>query len=104
MEFALNSNLLKDNVYNLIRKIGYHFQEKDEKNQELIFVRRLNGSDYPRFHLYIKKEEEILFFDLHLDQKKPSYKGVHAHSGEYEGEIIENEAERIKNYLINQPK
>lgn len=100
MEFTLNSNLLKDNVYNLVRKAGYRFQEKDEKNQELIFVRLLERSGYPRFHLYIKKVEEILIFDLHLDQKKPVYKGIPAHSAEYEGEIVENEAERIKENLL----
>lgn len=100
MEFTLNNNLLKDGVYNLIRKAGYRFQEKDEKNQELIFVRPLERSGYPRFHLYIKKTEEILIFDLHLDQKKPVYKGIPAHSAEYEGEIVEKEAERIKENLL----
>ncbi len=101
MEFILNKNLLKDNVYNLVRKAGYRFQEKDEKNSELIFVRPLERSGYPRFHLYIKRfNEENLIFDLHLDQKKPSYRGAHAHSGEYEGDIIEKEVERIKEKII----
>jgi hypothetical protein len=101
MKFTLNSNLLKDNVYNLVRKARYRFQEKDEKNSELIFVRPLNRSGYPRFHLYIKKlDEENLIFDLHIDQKKPIYRGAHAHSGEYEGEIVEKELERIKENLF----
>ena len=55
-----------------------------------------------------RKENEVFFdfaharknndfiFNLHLDQKKPIYKGAPAHAGEYEGEIIEKEAERIK--------
>ncbi len=96
MKFSVKKNILKDGVYNLTRKLGYRFQEKDEKNQELIFVRPLDISGYPRFHLYIKNAEEDLIFDLHLDQKRPIYKGVPAHSGEYEGEVVENEAERIK--------
>jgi len=96
MEFILNKNTLKDNVYNLIRKAGYRFQEKDEKNSEWIFVRPLYKNGYPRFHLYIKNTAKNLIFDLHLDQKKPIYSGVPAHSGEYEGEVVETEAERIK--------
>jgi len=32
---------------------------------------------------------------LHLDQKRPSYKGTNAHGGEYDGEAIREEAERI---------
>jgi hypothetical protein len=99
MEFTLNKNLLKENVYNLVRKSGYRFQERDDKNSELIFVRPLNRSGYPRFHLYIKNTEENLIFDLHLDQKKPIYRGAHAHSGEYEGEVVEKEVERIKENL-----
>lgn len=83
-----------------MRKLGYRFQEKDEKNSELIFIRPLERNDYPRFHLYIKKsDEENLIFDLHLDQKKPSYRGSRVHSGEYEGEIVEKEVERIKENL-----
>jgi hypothetical protein len=27
------------------------------------------------------------------------YEGVKAHSGEYDGEVVEREVERIKNYL-----
>ena len=48
-------------------------------------------------------------FNLHLDQKKPSYFGHrslgegrlkgHAHSGDYDGPVVEGEAERIKDLL-----
>jgi len=55
-----------------------------------------SGGEYPRFHLFIKKDEDGDFlFSLHLDQKKSSYKGSSAHSGEYEGELVEREKERI---------
>jgi hypothetical protein len=100
MKFNIKKRVLKDNIYNLMRKLGYRFQEKDEKNQELIFIRPLERNGYPRFHLYIKINKETLTFNLHLDQKKPSYKGTPAHSGEYEDEIVENEVERIKGNLI----
>lgn len=80
------------NVYNLMRQLGYHPHESS-------FVRRLGASDYPRFHVYIKigdVKRETLGINLHLDQKKPIYKGATAHSGEYKGELVEMEAERIK--------
>jgi len=81
----------------LMRKVGYYFQGKDEEKSELIFVRPSKG--YPRFHIYLKLKNENLIFNLHLDQKKPIYKGAPAHAGEYEGEIVEKEAERIKQTL-----
>ena len=49
--------------------------------------------------MFIKQDRDKLFFNLHLDQKKPSYSGSSAHSGEYDGEIIEKEVERIKGIL-----
>lgn len=64
------------------------------------FVRSFHGMEYPRFHLYIKNHGENAFlFSLHLDQKKPSYAGSTAHSGEYQGELVEAEAERIKHSI-----
>jgi hypothetical protein len=82
---------------NLTRKIGYF--HLPEKSSELSFVRPLERSGYPRFHLYIKIDEENLIFNLHLDQKKPIYKSAPAHAGEYEGEVIEKEVERIKQII-----
>ena len=63
-------------------------------------VRKLTYQNYPRFHIYLKQAGDKLIFNLHLDQKAPIYKGVHAHSGEYEGPIIEDEADRIKRLLM----
>jgi hypothetical protein len=87
----------RENIYNLMRKIGYHFQRKDEKTNELTFARPPRS--YPRFHLFLKQEDGNLVFSLHLDQKRPVYQGTPAHSGEYEGEVVEKEAERIKQIL-----
>lgn len=80
-----------------MRKAGYHFQEKNGGKEELAFVRPPHG--YPRFHLYVKTKDKNLIFNLHLDQKKPIYRGVPAHAGEYDGEIVEKEAARIKQSL-----
>ena len=82
-----------------MRKIGYHFQGKEKEKEEFIFIRPPKG--YPRFHIYLKLKNENLIFNLHLDQKKPIYKGVTAHSGEYGGEVVEKETERIKQLLQN---
>jgi len=84
----------KDNIYNLMRKAGYFFEGKNEARGESAFARPARG--YPRFHIYLKTEGADLIFNLHLDQKKPIYKGAPAHAGEYDGETIEKEAERIK--------
>lgn len=93
MQFILENQ--KDNIFSLARKIGYHFLRKTEKN-EWEFARPPAG--YPRFHLFLKQENGLII-NIHLDQKKPVYKGTHAHSGEYEGEILEKETERIKKEL-----
>ena len=51
------------------------------------------------FHIYLEEDDPDLILNLHLDQKRPSYEGATAHSGEYEGKIIEDEIERIKQIL-----
>ena len=95
MKFIIKNT--RENIVNLARKIGYYFL-KEEKD-ELSFVRPLERTGFPRFHLYIKENNEGLIFNLHIDQKKPIYKGAPAHAGEYEGKVVETEAERIKQIL-----
>jgi len=103
MEFKITTN---KSINDIMRQIGYtpaYFQNAGEFS----VVRKLAGNDYPRFHLYIKetsdKQQETsgksYNFSLHLDQKKPSYEGSTGHSGEYEGEVVSREAERIKSLL-----
>lgn len=97
MKFEVNN--IQKSAHDMMRTIGYkpaYFQNEGE----ISIVRQIGKNDYPRFHLYIKEgKSNILVFQLHLDQKKPSYGGSHAHSGEYEGELVEREAERIKALL-----
>jgi len=80
---------------NLLRRAGYAIHQS--RDGELSFVRRIEGADYPRFHIYIKKEEpgKLMEITLHLDEKKPSYEGFTAHSGQYGGPIIEEEKNRL---------
>jgi hypothetical protein len=100
MKFILQRQF-KENIYNLMRKIGYHFSDKNKITGEMNFVKPVGVDNFPRFHIFLKvnPETQELFFNLHLDQKKPIYEGAPAHSGEYEGETIEREAERIKQII-----
>ncbi len=100
MKFEIKGPL-KENIYNLMRNAGYYFQGKEIEKEELILTRPIRG--YPRFHLYSKVEGENLIFNLHLDQKKPIYKGSPAHAGEYKGEIVEKEVKRVKEILSSPP-
>jgi hypothetical protein len=86
------------NILVFTRDCGYRPLGWTEKG-ELNCAKSLAGKDYPRFHAYIKQEEKALIVNLHLDQKRPSYTGAAAHSGEYEGEVVEEEARRIKSML-----
>ncbi len=86
------------NIRDLVRKLGYKPLGYTPKG-ELNCVRPLGG-DYPRFHIYLKKDKDIITFNIHLDQKKPIYKGVTAHSGDYDGEVVEGEVQRIKDIIF----
>lgn len=84
------------NITSIMRDIGYI---ENRYGSEPNFVRPFSAGGYPRFHIYPKKTENGFEFDLHLDAKKPIYKGVSAHNGEYDGEVINGESQRIKNIL-----
>ena len=96
MDFKLR--IENETVVSLARKIGYKPQAVSSEGEYSI-IRILGRGDYPRFHIYVKRDNDSFIFSLHLDQKHTSYKGSHSHSGEYEGDIVEKEAERIKNIV-----
>jgi hypothetical protein len=80
-----------------MRDCGYRVIENPHQGGERSFARSLNwGHFYPRFHVYLNSLQEALEINLHLDMKKPSYEGTTAHSGEYDGRLVEEEARRIK--------
>ena len=81
----------------LMRECGYRLIENYWKGNEKSYARSLELNQYPRFHIYYYETQQGLEINIHLDMKKPSYEGETAHNGEYEGEIVEKEAERIKN-------
>lgn len=104
MKFKIN--LSGKTVLNAMRSCGYapayapstSLGASAGKPDEFAFHRFLAGRSYPKFHLYCKvsDDKKSALLNLHLDQKQPSYKGTRAHSGEYEGELIEREAARIQ--------
>lgn len=87
----------KKNTRNILRDLGYFFYKQDAETQEMIFFRPARG--YPRFHIYLKEAGGEIAINLHLDQKRPVYSQSHAHQAEYEGKLVELEAERIKSTI-----
>jgi hypothetical protein len=96
MDFIIKN--ISENIAEVARKIGYVIIDSQENGQYNL-VRKLDINNYPRFHIYLKQAGDRLLFGLHLDQKQPSYEGSHAHNGEYEGPVVETEADRIKEIL-----
>ncbi len=84
--------------FNFFRSAGYIYIESRQTGQAS-FVRPFGQGHYPRFHIYIEEEGDTLTINLHLDQKKPSYKGTAAHSGEYDSPVVRAEINRLKNLL-----
>ena len=97
MRFTVKNNS-GENIENLMRSLRYHSWGASQKDGKLQFIRPLEaGGAYPRFHIYLTydKKTKKISFDLHLDQRKTVYKGATAHKGDYEGELVEKEAERL---------
>ena len=79
----------------LLRKAGYG-ELRDRRATERSWFKRFGPEFYPRFHAYVEDTAIGFTVKLHLDQKKPSYEGFSAHSGEYDGTAVEREAERLR--------
>ncbi|MDO8470402.1 MAG: hypothetical protein Q7S63_00285 [bacterium] len=94
----------RQNLTTLIRRCGYSADGTDEKTGESRFFLSLSGDRYPRYHLYCASQgnERKAICNLHLDQKQPSYEGVSAHSGEYEGFLVESEVQRIQDSIAKE--
>lgn len=98
MIFTVNN--LKYNLVELSRKLNYRPLGYTDKG-ELNCVRPLMGANYPRFHIYMTETPEVVKFSIHLDQKKVSYEGATAHSGDYDSDTVKDEVARIKEIIYN---
>jgi hypothetical protein len=99
MKFHIN--LSGKTLYTFMRETGYapaSAKATAGRPQESVFQRPVAGRPQPRFHIYASasQDNKSAVLNLHLDQKQVSYAGSHAHSGEYEGSLVENEAARIQ--------
>jgi hypothetical protein len=74
-------------------RAGYHAAANGS------FERRLGSSTFPRLHLYLRPHGQDTDISLHIDAKPHTYPGFSAHVGEYEGEAVEKEAQRILSLL-----
>lgn len=99
MRFSIKN--LRESLGTLSRKIGYRFLGGNAEKKEWSFVRVLGSGGYPRFHLFVSfdSDKKNWSFNLHLDQKRPVYRGAPAHAGEYDSDVVKTEAERIKEVL-----
>lgn len=88
MKFLVNHNKL--NIHNLMEKLGYRVYKKSNS-----FVRRIGNNNFPRFHVYANNMEGHYELSMHLDQKGVCYENQVAHSGEYDGDELSSEKERI---------
>lgn len=90
---------INENMANALRRTGYHFERQHTATDEISAARDLGAGGFPRFHCYAKMAGSDMHINLHLDQKRPVYRGTSAHGGEYEGEVVEAEGARIKSIL-----
>lgn len=87
------------NPEQFIMRCGYG-KLSDRKTRQTSYVRRLQKLFFPRFHVYMDEDAGAYVYNLHLDQKRPIYENVTAHSGEYDGEVVEREADRILAFVV----
>jgi hypothetical protein len=101
MKLILDNNQFSQTPETFLRQAGYVFLE-DRKTGNESFVRPLNRGYYPRFHLYLDQSPGKLIFNLHLDQKQASYAGAHMHNGEYDGDLVQSEIDRLKGLAVTE--
>lgn len=83
----------------VFQRLGYH-PDANLKTGDESYSRRLGRGTYPRFHVYINpRDDGSIMLNLHLDMKRPSYAGSHAHNAEYESDHVETELQRLKKFL-----
>ena len=100
MKFVVNKKELKSTIQYTLQRSGYKYIVNPHTGKDS-FVKVLSGTGYPRFHLYLDENGDNVVLTLHLDQKKPIYKGQKAHSGEYDSDLVKEEIKRLKTLISN---
>jgi hypothetical protein len=104
MKLTVRKKRLDQSPETWLRRAGYAFIPEREDGQPS-FARRLSRDFYPRFHIYFIETksplgEDLVVFNLHLDQKKPGYVGYNRHNAEYDGAVVEQEMARLESLLL----
>ena len=93
----MNITITKNSENNLmrLRRLGYApYTNRQGKSS---FVKRIQGAEFPRLHLYINKESaDSLTCSMHIDQAAPVYSKGNAHRGDYDSPALDLEAARIE--------
>lgn len=94
------SGPLPDHARNLMRRSGYG--EQRTRRGQISFIRRVTGERFPRYHAYVEDTAGGgMQVNLHVDQKEATYEGSSAHSGEYDGAVVEREMARIVQFVTS---
>ncbi len=101
MKLKINRDKLVDNPYRLLRSFGYGFI-RDQQGGSESMVKRLGNGFYPRFHMYIKEEGDLVIFDLHLDQQQSTSLSGSRHKSEHQGEWVAKELNDLRNFIDRQ--
>ncbi|MEK7615398.1 MAG: hypothetical protein AAB431_03375 [Patescibacteria group bacterium] len=91
------SGPLPDHARNLLRRTGY--AEQRTRSGQISYTKRVTGERFPRYHAYVEDLNGGVQINLHVDQKEASYEGSSAHSGDYEGRVVEEEMARIVRFI-----
>lgn len=98
MQFSVPKS--KNTILNLLREAGYGLLNLNQQNNEYSFARRIGVGEYPRFHVYAKERNGEYIITLHIDQKRASYQGHTAHSGDYDSELVARESGRLRKIFL----
>lgn len=96
MKLTFNGKLTMTS-HNFMRRCGYgHYRNREGIDS---YTLRLGRAAFPRFHVYVDQKDDTVTLNLHLDQKAACYDGSSAHSGEYDGQVVEEEGGRLTRWM-----
>jgi len=98
MKLTVKKSQLPETPENFLHHAGWGLI-CDRRRGVNSFVKRLGSGFYPRLHLYVDARDDLVVFNMHLDQKEASYAGSHMHNAEYDNEWVMAEIENIKKSL-----